>query len=61
MKEAFSPICKTYMSSICRNPGMYSTWGFYREINLYTVQYPGHGDGREIKVLCRRSWCAISQ
>ena len=30
---------------------MYSTFSgdFTGEINLYTVQYPGHGDGREIK------------
>lgn len=43
---------QTYMSSICsRNPWyvQYISGDFTGEINLYTVQYPGHGDGREIK------------
>ena len=50
MKEVSHPyaklICLPYAGTlVC----IVHFWGFYREINLYTVQYPGHGDGREIK------------
>lgn len=52
MKKVSTPyaklICLPYAAG---TPGMYSTFSgdFTGEINLYTVQYPGHGDGREIK------------
>ncbi|MCR4769995.1 MAG: amino acid adenylation domain-containing protein [Bacteroidaceae bacterium] len=41
-------VCLPYAAG---TPGMYSTLAgdFSGNINLYTVQYPGHGDGREIK------------
>ncbi len=41
-------ICLPYAAG---TPGMYSTLAgdVTEDINMYTVQYPGHGDGREIK------------
>lgn len=41
-------VCLPYAAG---TPGMYTTFAgdFTGGIDLYTVQYPGHGDGREIK------------
>ena len=52
MRKVESPlanlICLPYAAG---TPGMYSTLAgdVTDNINMYTVQYPGHGDGRELK------------
>ena len=51
MKKAKNPhanlICLPYAAG---TPGMYTTFaGHFADIDIYTAQYPGHGDGREIK------------
>lgn len=52
MRKDSSPrarlVCLPYAAG---TPGMYTTFAgdFTGGIDLYTVQYPGHGDGREIK------------
>lgn len=41
-------VCLPYAAG---TPGMYNTFAkdFVSNVNIYTVQYPGHGDDREIK------------
>lgn len=52
MRKDASPrarlVCLPYAAG---TPGMYTTFAgdFTSGVDLYTVQYPGHGDGREIK------------
>ena len=51
-EECRDSYCKTrVLPYAAGTPGMYNTFAkdFVSNVNIYTVQYPGHGDDREIK------------